>query len=188
MHTRPSSHASWPVRLALLAATAVAAGCGDLRAPTAPATRPAATVAVGSHPAFAARDSASTRSRLERAAEGLLYTSESDAPFDYVFYAAAADVPLSEAAFRAAAGVPADSVVEERTLVDFFARHIERADPADPVAVALVPRYRALRRALRSSARGVRVFRVGRIAIRCYVVGVDARGNVVGLATTAVET
>lgn len=135
-----------------------------------------------------ARSVEATRRRLERAAAGLLYTSESDYPFDYVFFAADERPSLTEAAFRAAAGVPADSVVEERSLDDFFARHIERVDPADSVAVALVPRYRALKRTIRASVRGVRVFRVGQIAIRCYVVGIDARGNVVGLATTAIET
>jgi hypothetical protein len=105
-----------------------------------------------------------------------------------VHLAAAAAVPLTADAFRAAAGVPADEPVEEQTLDAFFARHIERVDPADAEAVARVPRYRALRRTLRTSLRGTRVFRVGRIAIRCYVVGVDRHGHVVGLATTAIET
>jgi len=84
--------------------------------------------------------------------------------------------------------VPAGEVVEARTLDDFFARHIERVDPNDAVAVALVPRYERLKRTIRTSVRDARVFRVGTIAIRCYVVGLDPWGNVVGLATTAVET
>ena len=39
-----------------------------------------------------------------------------------------------------------------------------------------------------ASVRGARVLRVGRIAVRCYIVGLDGGGNVVGLATTAIET
>jgi hypothetical protein len=184
--------AAVPVATALLAAFG-AAGCRDAVAP-APPTRPgppAAARAAAARAAGAAapsRSARATRRRLERAAAGLLYTSEADHPFDYVFLDAGARPPLTEAAFRAAAGVPADSAVERWALDDFFARHIERVDPADPAAVALVPRYRALKAALRSSVAGVRVFRVGRVVIRCYVVGVDARGAIVGLATTAVET
>ena len=71
---------------------------------------------------------------------------------------------------------------------DFFARHIERVDPYDDVAVALVPRYRVLRETIRHAVREPVVFRVGRIAIDCYVVGTDWEGNVVGLTTVAIET
>ena len=40
----------------------------------------------------------------------------------------------------------------------------------------------------RHTLREPRVFRVGRIAIDCEIVGTDAAGNVVGLHTLAVET
>lgn len=175
--------AALPVAALLVAAP----GCADPPAVTEPAPRPALTRFLADD-ARLARPREATRRRLERAAAGLLYTSESDYPFDYVVFPANAAAPLTDAAFRAAAGVPADSLVEEITLDAFFARHIERVDPNDAAAVALVPRYRALKRTIRASVRGARVFRVGRIAIRCYVVGVDARGNVVGLATTSIES
>ena len=129
-----------------------------------------------------------TRLRLERAASDLLYTSESDHPFRYVFRAGPVAGPLDVAAFRAAFEVPADVPVEVVGLDDFFARHIERVDPADTVAVALVPRYRHLRETLRHALAGTRVFRVGRIAIDCEIVGTDGAGNVVGLHTVAIET
>lgn len=188
MHTHHYRHlAALVPTLAATALLAAVQGCTDRLAATEPAPRLALTQAAADAQGTAfARDA--TRRRLERAAAGLLYTSESDYPFDYVFFPATASAPLTVAAFRDAAGVPTDSLVEELTLDAFFARHIERVDPNDAAAVALVPRYRALKRTIRASVRGARVFRVGRIAIRCYVVGVDARGNVVGLATTAIET
>jgi len=176
-----------PTTLAVAAGTLVTAlACADA-APTGPMRRlaPLAAAAPTRDPAERA---AATRQRLERAATGLLYTSESDFPFTYVALPAAAHAPLTEATFRAAAGVPVDSPVEQRTIDEFFARHIERVDPSDAAAVALVPRYRRLREVLRTSVRGATVFRVGQIAIRCYIVGVDHRGHVVGLVTTAVET
>jgi hypothetical protein len=185
--TRSSSFTRAAACTLIAGALVAAVACADA-VPTAPAPRlaPMPTAALATQPGD--RVTRATRRRLERAAQGLLYTSESDVPFTYVAFPAAAQAPLTEAAFRAAAGVPADSLVEQRTLEDFFARHIERVDPNDAAAVALVPRYRRLRQVLRTSVRGATVFRVGRIAIRCYVVGVDRLGNVVGLVTTAIET
>jgi hypothetical protein len=133
-------------------------------------------------------DARRTRRRLERAADGLLYTSESDYPFTYVSRSAGPPAADRVAAFRAAFAVPPAAPVQVVSLDDFFTRHIERVDPADSVALALVPRYVRLRETLRASARDVRVYRVGTIAIDCYAVGTDASGNWVGLQTVAIET
>lgn len=149
-----------------------------------------------------------TRALLERAAANLTYTSESDHPFVWFFQVVArtqTDAPTSELDeitfvpdpstraltvddFRTLLEVPPTEQVEVVSLDAFFARHIENVDSADPVAVALVPRYLALRETLRQSLEGVQVYRVGRIVIRCYLVGIDRDGNLAGLTTTAVET
>lgn len=181
----PSARPILPtVRAALLAAAVLLAACapdGAPAGPTAPALRATVTAA--------ADDGAgSVERRLVRAAEGLYYTSESDYPFELFVRPAAATAPLTITGFRVAAGVPADSLVEEIALDDFLARHIELADPEDPAAQALVPRYRHLRTTIRTALRDPRVFRVGRVLIRCYVVGVDDAGGLVGLTTWAVET
>lgn len=117
-----------------------------------------------------------------------IYRSESDYPFTWAFRPGPAAAPLDVAGYRAAFGVPADVPVAVVTLDEFFARHIERVDPYDPVAVALVPRYRHLRETLRRALPDVHVFRAGRIAVDCDLVGVDAEGHVVGLHTVAIET
>ena len=128
----------------------------------------------------------SLRARLERAADGLVYTSEGDAPFEYVELGAAQ--PLAPERFGALAGAAAGARVEEVTLERFFAGHIEESDPADPAAQALRGRYTALRQALRDALAEVRVFRVGDVEIRCYVVGRTPEGALAGLATTAWES
>jgi hypothetical protein len=128
------------------------------------------------------------RRQLERAAGDLLYTSESDYPFGFYDAGVAVAQPLTIASFRAAAAIPADSVVEQVSLDAFLARHIENVDPADAAAVRLVPRYERLRAALRQELADVTVFRVGRILIRCYIVGTTPSGRVAGLTTWAVET
>lgn len=187
---------SSPATRGLVAPLALALALGACTADslTAPSPSTAHAAARSVFPALSAATSAeaaylaAVRRLLERAAEGLLYTSESDYPFTFYSQPARTSPPLTVGAFRHAAGVPADSLVEEVSLDAFFARHIERVDPSDPVAVALVPRYVALKLALRATVRDPRVFRVGRVAVRCYVVGVDAFGNVTGLETVAIET
>ena len=149
-----------------------------------------------------------TRTLLERAARDLTYTSESDYPFVWFFQLVArtqGDAPAAELDevrfipdssahafsvedFRALLEVPPTEQVDVVSLDAFFARHIENVDPADSVAVALVPRYLVLRETLRRTLRGVQVFRVGQIVIRCYLVGIDGDGNLAGLTTTAIET
>jgi hypothetical protein len=127
----------------------------------------------------------SPRARLEAAAEGLVYLSEGDAPFTFVELGAAdALTPQSFAALAGSPGAP----VEEVSLDRFFAGHIEESDPGDATAQSLVPRYRALRDALRETLTDVRVFRVGRMELRCYAVGRTPQGTVAGLVTTAWET
>ena len=126
--------------------------------------------------------------RLEEAAAGLTYTSESDYPFTWWFHAGPVASPLTPEAFRATLGVASTVRVETRELDEFFARHIEWVDPYDATAVALVPRYERLRETVRQVLRDPIVFRVGRIAIDCYIVGFDRAGNLVGLRTVAIET
>ena len=126
------------------------------------------------------------RQRLERAAEGLTYGSESDRPFEFFFLPGGGDEPPGTEAFGRLVG--AAGAVEERELDDFFMRHAETSDPYDAEAQRIRPRYEALRETLRTSLRGTTVYRTGRIEVQCYVVGGDGRGNLAGLRTVAVET
>ena len=125
------------------------------------------------------------RQRVESAAKGLVYISESDAPFTWVQFPAAD--PLDAAAVARLAGVqPGD--VEERTLERFFAGHIEKADPADPVSQGNVGRYRTLRDTLQNELTGARAFRIGQVNLRCLLIGRLPDGSVGGLETQALET
>lgn len=134
-------------------------------------------------------DGSELRRQLETAADGLLYTSESDRPFEWFSLpGGAAGWPYGADEFARRIGAAAGAPVEERTLDRFFAPHIESTDPYDTRAQEIRPRYEALKTLLAASLAGVRVFRVGRIEIACYVVGGDDRGNLAGLRTVAVET
>jgi hypothetical protein len=172
--------------LPLAAALLLSIGCAAVTAPDAAA--PSRASADGAAATVAPLSVDVIRARLERAADGLLYTSESDYSFVWFHAAGPVPAPLTPAALLAAAGEAPDEPVEVISLDDFFARHIERVDPYDSVAVSLVPRYRHLRETIRLTVPDVRVFRVGRIQVRCYVVGVTAGGEVVGVSTVAIET
>jgi len=81
-------------------------------------------------------------------------------------------------------GTPA----EQRSLTDFFARHTATSDPYDSEAQKIRPRYEALMRVLSTRLRDVRVYRLGKIEIQCYIAGLDGAGNLAGLKTVAIET
>ncbi len=128
------------------------------------------------------------RERLERAAEGLVYSSESDRPFEFFFLPGGGDAPPGPQAFARLVRAGAETHVEERDLDHFFARHAETSDPYDLEAQRIRPRYEALRETLRTSLHGATVYRLGKIEVACSVVGGDGRGNLAGLRTVAVET
>jgi hypothetical protein len=134
-------------------------------------------------------ESGGIRERLEKAAEGLTYTSESDRPFEpFALPGGGAGWPYGVEEFARRIGAPADAPMQEQSLYPLFAPHIERTDPYDTRTQALRPRYEALRALLAAELRDVRVFRIGRIEIDCYAVGEDGAGNLAGVHTVAVET
>jgi hypothetical protein len=177
------------IYLTLLTMMAGLAGCAATTDLSAPPTRSAYVLT--SPDSVIAPLPTTLRPMLTFASRGLLYTSESDYPFAYFRHAVPnrpATTALSIAEFRALLGIPAATPVEIISLDTFFARHIERVDPFDDVAQALVPRYVLLRETLRSSLSQVVVYRVGRIAIDCYVVGFNVNADLEGLSTISIET
>ena len=129
------------------------------------------------------------QSILETAAAELVYTSESDRPFEWFFLKDAGtgwpyDAEELAKRFPEAGG----KKIEERSLDDFFRRHIETSDPYDVRTQQIRPRYEALKATLGSSLKDPRVIRIGSIEITCLIVGDDGRGNLAGLSTVAIET
>ncbi len=132
--------------------------------------------------------SASTpRRNLEKAAEGLVYSSESDRPFEFVDLGTATWPPEAEDITRLLCANPGDTI-EERSLSDFFARHTTSTDPYDTETQKVRPRYESLVATIESELEGVRVFRAGSIEIDCWVLGRSPGGRIMGLRTVAVET
>ena len=129
------------------------------------------------------------RDRIERAAAGLVYSSTSGRPFEFRRFPGVT-IPvgrLSPTELAALAGARGGEV-QELSLEELLARHIERVDAGDIDSQRLVPRYEALRDAIRESLEDVRVVRHGRAEVRCLVLGNDpATGEIAGVETVAVE-
>jgi hypothetical protein len=136
----------------------------------------------------------SLNQELEKAGAGLLHMSESDYPFRFFTLPPVDDdVPgLTAAEFLHRLGLT-EQPIEERPLAGFFPSLDRLAEASgtsrkDPAVVAESKRWRNLEAVLRKCLRDVKVFRIGRVDIRCFVAGLDAKGNVAGLVTTAIET
>src|SRR5947209_4202913 len=94
---------------------------------------------------------------LREASQGLLYPSETDAPFEPFSWGKAEGDLTPQKAARLA-GASADAPAEEQSLADFF-KYLtaDGAENAD--------RFKKLQQAVGAALSGARVFRVGRVNI-----------------------
>jgi hypothetical protein len=112
---------------------------------------------------------------IRRAAQGLTYPSETDAPVD-VFSWPAGPGTAEEAV--AANGTKA-SPVEEVPVATFFGE-LNGIDDA--------PRFEKLRQAMEMALSDLRVIRAGKTTVQVYVLGRRRSGGWAGVHTTSVET
>lgn len=130
------------------------------------------------------------QARLERAIDGLLYSTESDRPFTVASFPGV-KIPLEEltpprvAELTGAPGARATEIAFAR----FLARQIAPIDPENAESHALAPRYASLAQLLRETFVAVRVFRVGVTEVRILALGNHpVTGELTGIETVAVET
>lgn len=116
------------------------------------------------------------KGNISEASAGLIYISETDAAIE-PFEGGAADAVTADN-LLGQVGAAADSQVEERGFEEIFERLI-RLNGA---------RFGVLKTELEQNLRDVKVFKVGRINVDIYIVGLDADGNLSGVQTKAVET
>jgi len=125
------------------------------------------------------------RERIERAAEGLVYSAAARRPFEFHRFPGIM-IPvtrLSATELASLAGARGGEV-HEVTLDAFLARHIERAGPPESESHRLAARFESLRDAIRGSLDDVRVVRHFGVEVRCLVLGNDpATGEIAGVAT-----
>jgi histidine triad (HIT) family protein len=114
---------------------------------------------------------------LKKAAQGLRYTSETDAPLEA--FAWQTTGPLTPERLLESEGADEETPVETSTLEDFF-----YAVPPEDKA-----KFDALAKTLKGLLKDIKVFEVGEEAEKdAYIVGTTSEGKWAGLKTLVVET
>lgn len=124
--------------------------------------------------------------RIARASKGLNFVSETDAPV-VPFFAERAGENVRRA-IKKAAGDPPEELIEETDAKTLFNRLTRDHDWHSPAQKKNTARFRRLQRLLDEELSDVRVFRVGNVRLKIYIVGVDPDGNIAGVLTEAIET
>ncbi len=123
---------------------------------------------------------------IELACEGLVYISETDAPV-LAFSGPAANGPTGEIILQQTGG-KADAPIDEVEFDAFFGRLTEIKDWFGETEKTRAKKFLDLQRLLEENLRQRKVFRIGRIQLDIFAVGIDDDGRLMGVTTRAVET
>jgi Nuclease A inhibitor-like protein len=123
--------------------------------------------------------------RLQQATVDLLWSSESDYPFEIVTWQHGTELNPTTL-FRDRE--QSDRAIETIPIADFFAPVLTVEDWYEAAELKQVERYTELLHAIESHLTDVMVFRVGEVEIAIYIVGKTPTGDLVGLKTHVVET
>ena len=124
--------------------------------------------------------------RIAKAAEGLLYSSEADYPLEPFEWTDPA--PFSPDALYKLTSLPQSTSVTKQDIQEFFAPMLYLPSDATPEARARVKRFRTLVRQLRRYLSDPAVYKLGSVEMPTFIVGRLADGRFGGLRTTVVET
>ncbi|GAA4337313.1 nuclease A inhibitor family protein [Flaviaesturariibacter amylovorans] len=124
--------------------------------------------------------------RLQEAAQGLLYLSETDAPLLAFELDGTGVAP--EAALPALSDAPAGTPPERVELTHFFRNQVRAEEGGGPELSHRAGRFRSLQQQLEKTLAGVAVYRLGSVQVDAFILGRLPDGTVGGLRTKLVET
>jgi hypothetical protein len=123
---------------------------------------------------------------LKKASAGLLFPSETDAPFEPVEWPSEQGKP-DKARVLELAGLPPDTTVKTKSLDAFFKDATQEEAWHDDQEKAEVQRFKQLVRAIKDNLSDVKVFLAGGAEADAYIVGRTEAGWA-GLKTKVVQT
>jgi hypothetical protein len=123
---------------------------------------------------------------LKKASKGLLFRSETDAPFEAFEWQGQEGKP-DKARVLELAGLPANTPVQTKNLDTFFKDATKEQDWMEDQEKAEVERFKQLVQAIKDNLADVKVFLAGRTEKDAYVVGRTDSGWA-GLKTRVVQT
>lgn len=124
---------------------------------------------------------------LIEAAQGLLFPSESEFPFEPFGWAQDEVGASPTKKISQLSGQPESSVCVVE-VADLFGNIACPHEWHDEVQAAAVPRFRRLEQQLHEHLQDVRAYRVGVVEVDIYLVGRTAGGDWAGVKTRAIET
>jgi Nuclease A inhibitor-like protein len=123
--------------------------------------------------------------RLKHATTDLLWSSESDYPFEIVSWELGIELIPSDLFSNI---YDTDLTIESISLTDLFEPVLTIEDWYEDAELALVDRYTNLLDSINTNLSEVQVFRVGEVEIDIYIIGKTPTGDIIGLKTRSVET
>jgi hypothetical protein len=123
--------------------------------------------------------------RLKQATTDLLWSSESDYPFEVVSWELGIELTPTDLFSNI---YDTDLAIESISLTDLFEPVLTIEDWYEDAELALVDRYTNLLDLINTNLSGVQVFRVGEVEIDVYIIGKTLTGDIIGLKTRSVET
>jgi len=128
----------------------------------------------------------SIATQLKQASEGLLFLSETDAPFEVISWQT--QEQLTPAKLLQLTNHPPDAPVEIVSVDELFDVANAEEDWHDEEEWETVQRFQNLVNILKQNLSQLQVYRVGSVEIDAYIVGVTDGGEWAGLSTKLVET
>ena len=114
----------------------------------------------------------------------LLWMSEADYPFSVIYWENVDNIPEKLLQINS----NPDTTLEVRELDSFFSRATEEKDWYEEEEKAKCKRYQDLVNLLKTNLREVKVYRLGKVEVNCYILGKTDSGTIAGLSTISVET
>ena len=124
--------------------------------------------------------------QIRNASEGLYYTSETDAEITPFIGEKAESVSKEEILRQTNHSL--DTPVEERNFSEIFQRLIEIQDWYGDEETAIANKYTALKNLLEKNLKDLKIYKIGKIELDIYFVGINHEGVLMGVKTKAVET
>lgn len=124
--------------------------------------------------------------KIEEVCDGLIYISEADAPVR-AFFGQPTDTVTGEIILQQV-GLSPETHIEERNFDSLFTRLSTIKDWHGEAESARAKKFLELKTLLEENLTDLKVFRIGTRRLDIYAVGIDKDRNLMGVATTAVET
>lgn len=125
---------------------------------------------------------------LQKASQGLLWMSESEAPLEVVNWQDHSSESLENRTLLILTQHSEDTPIETINFEEFFQYPSQVQDWFGEEETASAQQYQQLAELLKSNLQNLHVYRIGEVTIDIYILGITENGNIVGLATKAVET